>query len=129
MKPASIWRNEPQRYRLEAGKCLNCGELHMPKRLVCDACGKREFETVKLTPKGKVITYTVVHVAPEAFRDQSPYPVAIIELDEGLRMLCQMADVAPEEVRTGMRVRLETRKIRSDGEAGVIAYGPKAVPE
>ncbi len=51
-----------------------------------------------------------------------------MELDEGVRLTCQVVDVPPADVRTGMPVRLEFRRIQEDGEAGVIAYGHKAVP-
>ena len=128
MQTARIWREIPQRYRLEAGKCTACGEVHYPPRRVCKACNGRQFSTVRLPDRGEVMTFTVIHVAAARFVSQVPLVVAIVELEGGTRITAQVVDIAPEDVRTGMRVRLEFRKIQQDGISGVISYGHKAVP-
>ena len=66
---ARYWREVPQRYRMEAGKCTACGEVHFPPRRVCMKCGKQEFETVVLPDTGTVETYTVIRVAPDEFTE------------------------------------------------------------
>ena len=43
------WREIPQRYRLEAGKCKQCGKTFFPPRLICDQCKSREFDTIILS--------------------------------------------------------------------------------
>ena len=118
----------PQRYRFEAARCTGCGKVFFPPRLVCPACRGREFETVTLPREGKVVTFTVVRVPPTGFTEQSPLPIALVELANGVRVMVQIADVAdPSTLEIGMPVRLEFRRINSDGEAGVIFYGHKAV--
>ena len=79
--------------------------------------------------KGKVLTWTVIHVGPSSHKHEVPYALAVIELAGGVRVTCQIADVDPGQVAPGLPVRLEFRRIQEDGEAGVIAYGHKAVPE
>ena len=128
MQSARIWREIPQRYRLEAAECTGCGKVHYPPRLVCDACRGRDFRNVRLPLTGEVTTFTVIRVAGARFVSQVPLVAAIVELDGGVRIMCQLVDVAPEDVRTGMKVRLEFRKIQQDGISGVISYGHKAVP-
>jgi len=54
--------------------------------------------------------------------------VGIIEMDDGARLTAEIADVRFEEVKIGMPVQLEFRRNYSDGEAGIIHYGHKAVP-
>jgi uncharacterized OB-fold protein len=126
--PARAWREFPQRYRLEAAKCTSTGEIFYPPRTVCPE-GCQDFETVTLPRDGKVVTFTIVRVPPAGFTDQTPLSIALVELENGVRLMVQIADVAdPEEIKIGMPVRLEFRKISSDGEAGVIFYGHKAVP-
>jgi uncharacterized protein len=126
--PAIAWREYPQKYRLEAARCTACGKILYPERASCPACGAREFETVNLPREGKVVTYTVVRVPPAGFTEQSPLPIALVELSNGVRTMVQIADVAdPETLEIGMPIRLEFRRINSDGEAGVIFYGHKAV--
>jgi uncharacterized protein len=126
--PAIAWREYPQRYRLEAARCTGCGKVLYPPRVVCPACRCREFETVVLPRQGKVVTFTVVRVPPAGFTDQAPVPIALVELSNGVRVMVQIADVAEvSTIEIGMPVRLEFRRISSDGEAGVIFYGHKAV--
>ncbi len=128
MPSARYTREIPQRYRLEAGKCAACGKIYYPPRRVCAACGGREFETVTLSDTGKVVTYTVIRVAPSDFTDEAPYALAIVEVEGGVRLMVQLVDVPLEDIKTGMPVRLEFRKIYQEGEAGIICYGHKAVP-
>lgn len=127
--PARAWRQFPQRYRLEAEKCTGCGKVLYPPRIVCPDCKGREFETMTLPREGKIVTFTIVRVPPSGFTDQTPLPIAVVELMEGVRVMVQVGDVAdPTSIAVGDRVRLEFRRISSDGEAGVIFYGHKAVP-
>ncbi len=127
--PAQAWREYPQRYRLEAAKCEACDRVLYPPRERCPACGSHSFAAVTLPRTGKVVTYTVVRVPPAGFTEQSPLPIALVELDEGVRIMVQIGDVADvSALEVGMPVRLEFRRIKSDGEAGVIFYGHKAVP-
>jgi uncharacterized OB-fold protein len=126
--PARVWREFPQRYRLEAARCSSCGKVLYPPRLVCPACGGREFTDEVLPRDGKVLTYTVIRVPPAGFTEQTPLPIALVELANGVRLMVQIADVEdPESLAIGMPVRLEFRRVAWDGEAGVIFYGHKAV--
>lgn len=125
---ARYWRETPQRYRLEAGRCAKCGAVSYPPRRVCAECKGRTFETIVLPGEGKVVTFTVIHVAPTAFTDQAPYAVAIVELTNSVRITVQLVDCDPNAIEIGMPVRLEFRKIFGEGEDGVLCYGHKAVP-
>jgi len=127
--PSRYWREIPQRYRLEAGKCQGCHYVSFPPRLVCPRCGGREFVPTKLAERGKLITYTIIRVPPEPFEDQSPYAVGIAELDDGVRLTAQVVDCDFAALKVGMRVKTEFRKISEEGAAGVIYYGYKFVPE
>jgi uncharacterized OB-fold protein len=127
--PSRYWREIPQRYRLEAGKCKNCGYVAFPPRLVCPRCQSRLFEPITLADSGKVITYTVIRVPPHPFADQAPYAVGIIELDDRVRLMGQIVDCNFEDLKIGMRVKIEFRVVYQEGEAGVIYYGYKFVPE
>jgi uncharacterized OB-fold protein len=127
MPSASYTREIPQRYRLEAGKCSSCGKVYYPPRRVCP-CGGRDFETVALSDTGKVVTYTIIRVGPSDFVEEVPYGLGIVEVEDGVRLMAQLVDVPLDDIKTGMPVRLEFRKIYQEGEAGIICYGHKAVP-
>jgi len=125
--PSRYWREIPQRYRMEAAKCTNCGFIAFPPRLVCPRCHSRSFETIILAEEGKIVTYTIIRVPPQPFSDQAPYAVGIVELDDGVRLTGQVVDCAFEELQIGRRVKIEFRKVYQEGEAGVIYYGYKFV--
>jgi len=128
MLSARYWREMPQRYRLEAGKCKKCGRVFFPPRVICSECKSQEFEKHKLKDEGKLLTYTIIRVAPSQFADQVPYALGIVELEEKVRILTQMTDCDLDKISIGMKVKLEFRKLQEDGKAGIICYGYKAVP-
>jgi len=126
--PARSWREYPQRYRLEAARCTSCGKVLYPPRVICPACRGRSFETVVLPREGTIVTFTTVRVPPRGFTEQSPLPIALVQLANGVRVMVQVADMEdPTALRTGDPVHLEFRKINQDGEAGLLFYGHKAV--
>jgi uncharacterized OB-fold protein len=75
-----------------------------------------------------VITSTVVHVAPTELQMEAPYAMAVVETEEGARLMVQVADCEPSEVLPGMEVTLEFRLIRKEDHGGILCYGHKAVP-
>jgi len=128
MPSPRYWREIPSRYRLEAGRCTACARVAYPRRRVCPGCGGVEFETLQLSLRGKIVTSTVVHVAPDEFQMAAPYPVALVETPEGARLMVQVADCEPGECQPGTDVALEFRLIRKEGQSGILCYGYKAVP-
>jgi uncharacterized OB-fold protein len=120
-------REIPQRYRLEASKCTVCGKINFPPRLVCPSCSSRKFETVKLSDEGKILTYTIIRVASETFSRETPYAVAIIEVNDGARLMAMIADTDLDNVAIGKNVKLVFRKIQDEGVSGLHCYGYKAI--
>ena len=128
MPSPRYWREVPSRFRLEAVRCRRCGKLSFPARTICPACRVTEFEKTWLTRQGTVITSTVLHVAPDEFAMETPYAVAIVETPEGARLMVQLVDCEPSDVKPGLPVALEFRLIRQEGHGGILCYGHKAVP-
>ena len=129
MYSARDWREYPRRYRLEAGKCKKCGKIVFPGRLVCPQCGAREFETIILPDTGKVVTYTVIRTAPSQFTDIAPYALAIAELTNGVKLTAQLVDCDVDNIKIGMEVRIEFRRVQTDDHSGILSYGYKFVPK
>jgi hypothetical protein len=121
-------REIPNRYRLEAAKCTGCGKLIFPARRVCPGCRGTEFEDTRLSPRGKVITSTVIHVPPTDLIREAPYAMAIVETPEGARLMAQVVDCDNSKVLPGMEVALEFRLLRREGLSGILCYGHKGVP-
>ena len=83
---------------------------------------------MRLAPHGKVVTSTVIHVAPTDFLMEAPYAMAVVETPEGARLMVQVVDCELEDVKPGTEVSLEFRLIRKEGLSGILCYGHKAVP-
>ncbi len=127
MITARYHREIPQRYRLEASKCLKCGHINFPPRLLCPECKTNKFETIKLSDEGKLLTFTVVRVSSDRFSKETPFAVGIVELNDSVKVTTQIADVDVDELKIGQRVKLIFRKIQDDGKAGIHCYGYKAI--
>ena len=120
-------REIPQRYRLEASKCKSCGNISFPPRLICPECKSREFETIRLSDEGKILTYTIIRVASDTFSKITPFAVAVIQVNDGARLMAQIADSPIDEVAIGKKVKIVFRKIQDEGKSGLHCYGYKAV--
>ena len=129
-----FWREIPARYRLIGSRCRQCKTAFYPPRTVCPKCknallkGKPIMKSEQFSGKGKVRSYTVIHVAPPDFKDQTPYIMAVIKFDEGPRLTGQIIDCDQKDVKMEMRVEAVLRRIREDGPTGVIYYGYKFRP-
>ena len=133
MSIARFWRETPRRYNLGGSKCTMCGTVYFPPRAVCPTCAHHRESIGKMVPfqlsgDGEVFSYTTVHEAAEGFEMQVPYVLALVRTVEGPILTGQIVDLAPEEVRIGLKVRATFRKLREEGRAGVIHYGYKFAP-
>jgi len=126
-----FWREIQSRYNLVGTKCGNCGKVDFPPRSVCPDCGRKsvgKMQTYKLGGKGTVVTYTTIYDAPSQFDLQKPYVMAIIQMEEGVRLTSQLIDIKSEDVKIGLKVQATFRKLGQEGDAGVIHYGYKFRP-
>jgi uncharacterized OB-fold protein len=114
---------------MEAAKCSNCGKVTFPGRLICPECKQSEHETIPLSGKGKLETFTIIRTAPSGFTDFAPYAVGIIELEEGVKILGQITDCDPEELNTGDTLTSKFRRMNEEGKTGMIMYAYKFVPD
>ena len=84
--------------------CAACGKVSAPTRSVC-ACGNAELGGKDCSGRGTVFSCTVVHRAPDpAFRADVPYVIAVVELEEGARLMSNVIGCLPAEVSIGMKV-------------------------
>ena len=88
--------------KLMAAKCSNCKTLHLPPRPMCTTCFSTEFEWVELQNQGRLLTYTVIHVAPVQFQSMVPYVVGIVRLKDGLNLPGMIRGLEQERIRIGM---------------------------
>jgi uncharacterized OB-fold protein/acyl dehydratase len=89
---------------LRIQRCKDCGVLRHPPRPMCGSCQSLAWDWVVSKGAGTVYSYVVMHHPPIPGYD-FPLAVALIELDEGTRLVANVAGVPAGEVRVGMRVQ------------------------
>lgn len=129
MSSAKIWREIAQRYRLEGSRCLKCGAISFPPRTTCPKCGSSDMKLHALPRSGRVLTYSLIHSAPKGFEANVPYPVALIELEDGTKITSQLTDCDSSEISIGMPVEMTVRRIREESPSDIIIYGYKFRPK
>lgn len=102
---APFWQG-CQAGRLHLQRCGECGRLRYPIASLCPHCLSEKFGWEPVSGRGRIYSFTVFrHAYNEAWRNQVPYVVALIELEEGPFMLTDVVGAAPEDVRVGLSVR------------------------
>lgn len=96
--------------KLMAAKCNKCGMLLLPPRPMCTTCLSKDFEWVELKRKGKLLTYTVIYVAPPQFESMTPYAVGIVKLEDGPNLPGMIRDIDPEKIKVGMDMMVDFDK-------------------
>lgn len=143
------WRLQRMRYGTPRGGLLGeiCPEGHLifPPRDICPACKNEARTLYQFSGKGEVYSFTTICEptdAPEGYEGQTPYAIALVRLieegDGGQRiegplvtaLLTDLDTSLPltERVKIGQAVEMVTRKLRTDGEKGMIVYGYKFRP-
>ncbi|MGF1506956.1 MAG: transcriptional regulator [Chloroflexi bacterium] len=117
------WRLKKQRYALE-GIAAPQGE---PVAVNGYMTLTPERTERSVTRTGTVYSYTIVAAPAADFAAFAPYVLAMVELDDGTRLTAQLTDLDGEP-EIGQRVEMVTRKLRTDGDAGIIVYGYKFRP-
>lgn len=125
---APNWRLREQRYQLIGNVCVSCGTKYFPPRQVCTTCRGTEFEPYRFNGKGSLYSFTTLHQGPAGFEEYTPYSVGMIKLDEGPTVEAMLTDVNDDELEIGMKMEMVTRKIRAEGERGLLIYGYKFRP-
>jgi uncharacterized OB-fold protein len=128
MEVPRFWRTQKTRYGLVGNRCSACQEAIFPPRELCPKCGHGESTELRFSGTGEVYSFTTLFHPPEGFTEAVPYVVALVRLAEGPLVSAQLTDVAPDAVRIGMRVEMVTRKLKTDGERGIVVYGYKFRP-
>jgi uncharacterized OB-fold protein len=104
-------------------RCTRCGHRqHYPRWCCAECAGPVAF--VRASGRGTVHTYTVIrqnHAEP--FRSELPYVVAVIDLDEGVRMMANVTDVDPAAVHIGMPVEVHFART-DDGDVTLPFFRP-----
>ena len=90
---------------------------------------RRQKEIRKLLGKtGTILTWSIIYVTGKEFKRFAPYPVAIIELENGEKVTAAVVDYEKDKLQIGKKVRIVLRKVRNSSAEDVIVYGIKLRP-
>ena len=95
---------------LRAQRCSGCGHLRWPPANVCPRCLATEHEWIRLSGRGRVFSWIVVHKSQHPAFWGDPFNVAIVELDEGPRLHTNLVEVDPAAIRIGLPVQVVFEK-------------------
>jgi uncharacterized protein len=126
MKPVPDADTEPywegiREGRLRLQRCDGCQAAVFYPRAVCPHCLDGPLSWFTAAGTGQVYSYTVAHRAFGEFAGQVPFTVALVDLDEGVRMMARIVDADPGGVRIGMPVRMVVRPV---GDADLPCFQP-----
>jgi uncharacterized OB-fold protein len=113
-----------RRGRLEVQRCEACGHLRWPPSVLCPKCLEEATTWVPLSGRGTIYSFIIVHRPqhPAFFRDV-PYNVAIVELDEGIRLHSNIVECDNGDLTIGMPVEVVFEKI--DDEITLPKFRPR----
>jgi uncharacterized OB-fold protein len=98
---------------LRMQRCSDCSELNWFPRGLCANCSSARLNWVRLSGRGTVYSFSVVSRPPgDGFPDR--YVLALVDLDEEIRMMTHLVAIAPENARIGMHVAVRFDRC-SDG--------------
>ncbi|MFB8344591.1 Zn-ribbon domain-containing OB-fold protein [Brucella cytisi] len=104
---APFWESLKQQ-NMEIQRCDDCATFIFYPRALCTNCSSRQLKWTPVSGRGHIYTMTIVHKAPGPFKAEAPYVVALVELDEGCRMMTNIVgtDPDPSQVKIGMPVEI-----------------------
>lgn len=117
----AFWFAAAREHRLVIQRCAVCGVLRHPTGPMCGECRSTDWDTVDASGRGTVYTFVVNH-HPKIDAFDYPLIVAVIELEEGTRLIANMTGVEPADVHIGMPVELDW--IDADPELTLPAFRP-----
>jgi len=95
---------------LRIQRCRTCAKAVFYPRGICPHCYSDQLEWIVASGKGTIYTYTVAHQALGAFAEDVPFVVALVELEEGVRMMSRIVDALARSVTIGAAVQVTFEK-------------------
>jgi uncharacterized OB-fold protein len=115
-KPSAValWRDAGKGLCLTGSRCNACGTMQYPEQRVCVKCHKQDdFKPYCFADKlGRIVTFSHDNLAATV---DPPSTVAVVDFDEGGRIMCDITDRDPENIKVGMPVEMTFRKVRYAG--------------
>lgn len=102
--------------RIMGAKCQKCGTLLVPPKPMCPKCFSKDMKWEEIQKRGKLLTYTVIHVSTKKFQALTPYAVGIIELEGGAQLPGMIKEISLDKIKVDMNLVVDFEKEQiSDG--------------
>ena len=101
-------------------KCKNCGEYFVGAPLFCLRCSASDFDSIELSTRGVLKTYTVIWVPPPGWTGPTPYILGSVQIPEGMDILAEVIDCPRESIKIGMKMEMVLRVGGKDAEGNEI---------
>lgn len=115
LETAEFWDGCADR-RFVLPRCDDCGDFVWYPRRFCPFCRSAAVTATEVSGHGSVYSFTVLRRGVGPFRDAAPYVLAVVELDEGPRLMTNIVGVDPTSVTIGQHVRVVYEPILVDGD-------------
>ncbi len=93
-------------------RCHECRTWRHIQRSMCAKCGSTDWEWEASSGRGRIFTWTVTHQAIHpAFADDVPFAVVVVELEEGVRIVSGLRELAPAEITLDLPVEVEFERV------------------
>jgi uncharacterized protein len=98
---------------LRLQKCSDCSDVYFPPRPFCPKCGSRKVESFTASGKGRLYSYVINHRPAPGFEADAPYAIAVVELNEGPRMMTGITGVeqTPEALALDMPLEVNFEEV------------------
>ncbi|MBU3069189.1 Zn-ribbon domain-containing OB-fold protein [Aestuariicella sp. G3-2] len=96
-------------------QCLDCGQVIFFPQSICPGCLSHNIEWKQSKGKGRLFTFTITHAAaPSEFSEDTPYVLAIVEMDEGYKMMTNIIETDFDEIKCDMEVEVVFDKVTEE---------------
>ena len=105
-----------QRGELRLQRCDACSATYFPPRPFCPKCSSRKVTSFAASGKGRLYSYNINHRPAPGFEAEAPYAIAVVELDEGPRMMTNIVGLpqTPEALQLDMPVQVTFEQITDE---------------
>ena len=104
-------------------RCRTCDSTYFPPQPFCPSCASDDVEIVRATGRGFLYSYVITHRAAPGF--EAPYAIAVVELEEGPRLLTNLVDVAPDPEQMPLDLAVEA-VFETVGEIALPRFRPRS---
>lgn len=102
---SAVFWDAAAEHRLVAQRCTGCGVLRHPPRPMCPHCQSLDFGVAELSGRGTLYSYAVLH-HPQHPAFEYPVLAALVDLDEGIRLVSNIVDIDAADIEIGMRLEV-----------------------